>query len=113
MSQEEHDDFLADVLRSHPSAVYMLPLPGHQLQGQATAARKTGHHTKVLRAQSSWSDPSKDILIFGKNSKVVEEQYGRIQKRAEKGLTLKEIVDGIGMARGLIKEIMAIWALFK
>ncbi|OSD04572.1 hypothetical protein PYCCODRAFT_1433441 [Trametes coccinea BRFM310] len=112
MSQEEHDNFLANVLRNHPSAVYMLPLSGHQLQGQVTAARKTGHHTRLLRAQSSWSDPSRDILIFGKNPKVVEEQYGRIQKRAATGLPWKEIVHGIGIARGLIKEIMAVWALF-
>lgn len=110
-TQEEHDYFHHEIVEAHPSVVYVMPLEPEDLQAQRDAAQSAGYHTRILQAQPSWQD-RRDVLIFGDKSRLVNEHCKRVGRRAAEGLPWREILDGVGMARGFFADMMAVWSLF-
>ncbi|OJT05398.1 hypothetical protein TRAPUB_3839 [Trametes pubescens] len=110
-TQEEHESFHHEVVETYPSMVYVMPLSPEDLQAQRDAAQDAGYHTRILRAQPSWQD-RRDVLIFGMRSRIVDDHYTRVGQRAAEGLTWREILNGVGMARGFFTDMMAVWSLF-
>ncbi|EIW61615.1 uncharacterized protein TRAVEDRAFT_44439 [Trametes versicolor FP-101664 SS1] len=110
-TQEEHEYFHHEVVQAHPSMAYVMPLWPEDLQGQRDAAQAAGYHTRILRAQPSWQD-RRDVLIFSDNPRLVDEHYRRVGQRAAEGLTWMEILNGLGMARGFVADMIAVWSLF-
>lgn len=110
-TQEEHDYFHHEIVEAHPSVVYVMPLEPEDLQAQRDAAQGAGYHTRILRAQPSWQD-HRDVLIFGDKSRLVNEHCKRVGQRAAEGLSWREILDGLGIARSFFADMMAVWSLF-
>lgn len=110
-SEEERLDHLRDLERDHRSLVYMMPLTEDELVFQAAATQKHGFKVRTLRPEGSWSDQSKHIMLFGRDKHALDNLYALVRRAVRAGTPLKDIMQNVGMALRLFKDVWTAWSI--
>lgn len=88
----------------------MMPLTEDELVFQAAATQKHGFKVRTLRPEGSWSDQSKHIL-FGRDKHALDNLYDLVRRAVRAGTSLKDIMQNVGMALRLFKDVWTAWPI--
>ena len=106
-SAEDIEDNLHHIMaQGRSGSVHLLRLSEDETLLIVPIARDQGLHVRSVVLEE---DGAPIVVILGRNAREVEAHHEYVRKQGRDGATFERIVQGLGMAFGLCRNVLAAW----